>query len=311
VMIAASILMGRALAPVDQMIGAWKQFGAARGAYARLNEMLNAVPVRPRALTLPAPKGALQAESAIVAPPGSRNPVLRGVNLYIQPGECVGVIGPSASGKSTLARALLGIWPAGAGKVRIDGADVSQWNRDELGPHVGYLPQDVELFAGTVAENIARFGELDAAKIVAAAQVAGVHEMILKLPQGYETLLGEGGASLSGGQRQRVGLARAMYDDPQIVILDEPNANLDDQGDVALAQAVLSMRARKATVVLITHRPNILSLVDSILVLREGMVEMFAPRDEVLAKFARPGQVPAPAPAAEQPPATPALGADG
>jgi len=167
------------------------------------------------------------------------------------------------------------------------------------------------LFAGTVAENIARFGELDAAKIVAAAQVAGVHEMILKLPQGYETLLGEGGASLSGGQRQRVGLARAMYDDPQIVVLDEPNANLDDQGDVALAQAVLSMKARKATVVLITHRPNILSLVDKIMVLREGLVEMFAPRDEVLAKFARPGQVPAPAPAAEQPPATPALGADG
>jgi len=311
VMIAASILMGRALAPVDQMIGAWKQFGAARGAYGRLNELLKAVPERERALTLPKPKGVLQAEGAVVAPPGAKNPVLRGVSLLIQPGECVGVIGPSASGKSTLARALLGVWPSAAGKMRIDGADVTQWNRDELGPHVGYLPQDVELFAGTVAENIARFGELDAAKIVAAAQVAGVHEMILKLPQGYETLLGEGGASLSGGQRQRVGLARAMYDDPQIVVLDEPNANLDDQGDVALAQAVLSMKARKATVVLITHRPNILSLVDKIMVLREGLVEMFAPRDEVLAKFARPGQVPAPAPAAEQPPATPALGADG
>jgi len=308
VMIAASILMGRALAPVDQMIGVWKQFGAARGAYGRLNELLKAVPERQRSLTLPTPKGVLQAEGAVVAPPGGKNPVLRGVSLHIQPGECVGVIGPSASGKSTLARALLGVWPAAAGKIRIDGADVSQWNRDELGPHVGYLPQDVELFAGTVAENITRFGELDAAKIVAAAQVAGVHEMILKLPQGYETPLGEGGASLSGGQRQRVGLARAMYDDPQIVVLDEPNSNLDDQGDVALAQAVLSMKARKATVVLITHRPNILSLVDKVMVLREGQIEMFAPRDEVLAKFARPGQVPAPA--AAQPP-SPALGSAG
>ncbi len=294
VMIAASILMGRALAPVDQMIGVWKQFGNARSAFERLNELLLNVPARVRALTLPAPKGLLSAEGAVVAPPGARNPVLRGVNFQILPGDCVGVIGPSASGKSTLARALLGVWPAGVGKMRIDGADVTQWNRDELGSHIGYLPQDVELFAGTVAENIARFGELDAAKIVAAAQVAGVHEMILKLPQGYETPLGEGGASLSGGQRQRVGLARAMYDDPQIVVLDEPNSNLDDQGDMALAQAVLSMKARKATVVLITHRPNILSLVDKIMVLREGLVEMYAPRDEVLAKFARPGQVPTP-----------------
>jgi len=307
VMIAASILMGRALAPVDQMIGVWKQFGSARSAYQRLNELLKAVPARERALTLPQPKGMLSAEGAIVGAPGIKTPVLRGVSFQILPGDCVGVIGPSASGKSTLARALLGVWPSVAGKMRIDGADVTRWNRDELGPHIGYLPQDVELFEGTVAENIARFGELDAAKIVAAAQVAGVHEMILKLPHGYETRLGEGGASLSGGQRQRVGLARAMYDDPQIVVLDEPNSNLDDQGDAALAQAVLSMKARKATVVLITHRPNILSLVDKIMVLREGQIEMFASRDEVLAKFARPGQVPAPS----SPVAAPALGAAG
>ncbi len=288
VMIAASILMGRALAPVDQMIGVWKQFVGARGSYERLNDLLTKIPAKPRTMTLPAPKGTLSAEAAVVAPPGAKLPSLRGVSFHISAGECIGVIGPSAAGKSSLARALLGVWPAAAGKMRLDGADITQWNRDELGPHIGYLPQDVELFEGTVAENIARFGELDAAKIVAAAQMAGVHEMILKLPQGYETPLGEGGASLSGGQRQRVGLARALYAEPKVVVLDEPNSNLDDVGEAALAQAVAAMRAKGTTLVLITHRPSILAQVDRIMVLREGLIDMFAPRDEVLAKFVRP-----------------------
>jgi len=288
VMIAASILMGRALAPVDQMIGVWKQFVGARGAYERLNDLLTKVPAKARTMTLPTPKGVLSADGAIVAPPGAKLPSLRGLSFQINAGECIGVIGPSAAGKSSLARALLGVWPAAAGKVRLDGADITQWNRDELGPFIGYLPQDVELFEGTVAENIARFGELDAAKIVAAAQMAGVHEMILKLPQGYETPLGEGGASLSGGQRQRVGLARALYAEPKVVVLDEPNSNLDDVGEAALAQAVAAMRAKGTTLVLITHRPSILAQVDRIMVLREGLIDMFAPRDEVLAKFVRP-----------------------
>ncbi len=293
VMIAASILMGRALAPVDQMIGVWKQFVGARGAYGRLNELLSKIPAKERSLTMPAPKGVLTAEGAVVVPPGAKVPSLRGLSFQINAGEAVGVIGPSAAGKSSLARALLGVWPVTAGKMRIDGADVSQWNRDELGPFIGYLPQDIELFEGSVAENIARFGEMDAAKIVAAAQMAGVHEMILKLPQGYETPLGEGGASLSGGQRQRVGLARALYGEPAIVVLDEPNSNLDDVGETALAQAVAAMRARKTTLVLITHRPSILAQVDKIMVLKDGLIVEFGSRDEILGKFARPAAAPA------------------
>ena len=295
VMIAAMILAGRALAPIDMLIGTWRQFVSARTAYRRLQELLRAVPVRQRRMSLPPPRGAVTVENAFAIPPGGAVPVLKGVSFAVAAGEAIGIIGPSAAGKSTLARAVLGVWPLQAGKVRMDGADVSQWNRDEVGPYVGYLPQDIELFDGTVGENIARFGVVESDKVVEAARKAGVHEMILHLPKGYDTPIGEGGAVLSGGQRQRVGLARALYGDPVLVVLDEPNSNLDDQGEAALVQAVAALKAAGRTVLIITHRPSILSGVDKILVLREGQVQAFGPRDQVMAQFARPAPA-APAP---------------
>jgi len=208
--------------------------------------------------------------------------ILNQVSFQAQPGDVVGVIGPSASGKSSLARLLVGVWPSIAGKVRLDGADVYQWSKQELGPAVGYLPQDIELFAGTVAENICRFGQLDAEKIVTAAKMAGVHEMILKFPKGYETEIGEGGSHLSGGQRQRLGLARALYGNPAFVVLDEPNSNLDDSGEAALVQAVMQLKALGSTVVLISHRSSILAIVDKLLLLVNGSVQAFGPRDKVM-----------------------------
>ncbi|WP_295406215.1 type I secretion system permease/ATPase [uncultured Thiocystis sp.] len=295
IMIAASILLGRALAPVDLLIGSWKGFLSARSAYQRLHDLLRLIPERPRFMSLPAPDGTLSLDGVLAAPPGSNVPVLRGIRFDIPAGEIVGVIGPSAAGKSTLARVILGVWPVAAGKVRLNGADISHWNREELGPYVGYLPQDIELFDGTVSENIARFGEVDSEKVVAAAQRAQVHEMILHLPKGYDTSIGEGGAVLSGGQRQRIGLARAMYGNPVLAVLDEPNSNLDDQGEAALVRAIAQLKADGSTVLIITHRPSILNSVDKILVLREGMVEMFGPRDQVLAQFARPTAVARPA----------------
>jgi ATP-binding cassette, subfamily C, bacterial EexD len=294
VMIAGSIIMGRALAPIDQLIGGWKGFLASRSAYKRLHDLLLAIPERPRYMSLPAPDGRITLEGVLAAPPGSNLPVLRGVQFEIAPGEIVGVIGPSAAGKSSLARVLLGVWPVAAGKVRLSGADISHWNRDELGSYIGYLPQDIELFDGTVSENIARFGEIDPERVVAAAQRAQVHEMILRLPKGYDTPIGDSGAVLSGGQRQRIGLARAMYGNPVLVVLDEPNSNLDDQGESALVKAIAQLKAEGTTVVIITHRPSILGSVDKILVMREGQVEMFGPRDQVLAQFARPTAVPRP-----------------
>ena len=294
VMIAASILMGRALAPIDQMIGAWKGFVGARAASARLKKLLSEIPPRERHLSLPAPKGHVQLAGAVVVPPASRSPVLRGVDLDIQPGEIVGVIGPSAAGKTTLARVLLGIWPVASGAARLDGADLKLYNRDELGPFLGYLPQDVELFEGTVAENIARFGEIEDTKVVAAARQAGVHEIISQLPDGYNSPLGVGGMTLSAGQRQRIGLARALYGDPKLVVLDEPNSNLDEHGEAALVAAIQNLRQRQATVVLITHRPSVLKVVDKILVIKDGRIEAFGPRDEILARFLKPKAVPAP-----------------
>nr|WP_242482230.1 type I secretion system permease/ATPase [Thiocystis violacea] len=291
VMIAGSIILGRALAPVDALIGSWKGFLSARSAYTRLKELLAAVPARPRFMTLPAPDGQISVDGVLAAAPGSNVPVLRGIRFDIAANEVVGVIGPSAAGKSTLARVLLGVWPVASGKVRLSGADISHWNRDELGPYVGYLPQDVELLDGTVSENIARFGQVEADKVVAAAKRAQVHEMILCLSKGYDTPIGEGGAVLSGGQRQRIGLARAMYGQPVLVVLDEPNSNLDDQGEAALVKAIAQLKADGATVVIITHRPSVLSSVDKILVMREGMVELFGPRDQVLSKFMRPAAV--------------------
>ncbi|MBR9829038.1 MAG: type I secretion system permease/ATPase [Oceanospirillales bacterium] len=284
-MIAGSILLGRALAPIDQMIGVWKQFVSARSQYQRLNEILAIVGEEPERMSLPEPKGELSAENVMVAPPGTKSPVVKGVTFKVEPGEMVGVIGPSAAGKSTLARAILGIWPTIGGKMRLDGADIFNWKRDELGPHIGYLPQDIELFEGTISENIARFGEVDASEVVRAAQMSGVHDMILRLPEGYDTVIGATGGALSGGQRQRIGLARAIYGRPKLIVLDEPNSNLDDQGEAALAVALQNLKETKATVFIITHRASVLSQVQKLMVMKEGTVAMFGPRDQVLAEL--------------------------
>lgn len=289
-MIVGSILMGRALAPIDQLIGNWKGFVQARLAYDRLGQLLAAFPARPPRMSLPAPKGEVVVEGVVLTPPGGTVPVLRGVSFAIPTGAIVGVIGPSGSGKSTLARALVGVWTPQAGKVRLDGADVSSWDKAELGRYLGYLPQDIELFDGTIAENIARFGSIEAPLVVAAAQAAGVHEMILRFPQGYDTPIGPGGAVLSGGQRQRVGLARALYGDVRLIVLDEPNSNLDDVGEAALVQALLRLKAQGKTVVVITHRTSVLAAVDRLLVMRDGVVQAYGPRDEVLAALQRAAQ---------------------
>jgi len=281
-MIVCSILMGRALQPVELAIGTWKQSISTRGAYQRLDEMLEAAPPRGETLSLPAPRGALSLENVFASAPGMQGTILKGLTFDIPAGDIVGVIGPSASGKSTLARLIVGVWQARAGTVRLDGADIFQWNKDELGPHVGYLPQDIELFEGTIAENIARFSEPDSAMVIDAAKRAGVHDMILRLPQGYDTSLGVDGASLSGGQKQRVALARAIYGNPKLIVLDEPNSNLDDVGEAALVETVKDLKARGATVILITHRMSVLNVVDKLLVLRDGSLVMFGPRDDVL-----------------------------
>ncbi len=290
-MIAGSILMGRALAPVDMLIGSWKNLISSRGALERLEKMLNQFPAQKETMPLPAPKGNLTVESVLATAPGSNVPILKGVSFALNQGEVLAIIGPSAAGKSTLARLLVGVWPAATGKVRLDGADVFSRNKLELGPHIGYLPQDVELFEGTIAENIARFGEIDHEKVIEAAQLTGVHDMILHFPQGYDTPIGVSGGFLSGGQRQRIALARAVYGNPSLIVLDEPNANLDDVGEAALLRAVEALRQTGSTVVLITHRTNIISSVNKILLLREGQVAAFGPRDDVLkalAQAARP-----------------------
>jgi ATP-binding cassette subfamily C exporter for protease/lipase len=290
-MIAGSILMGRALAPVDQVISTWKQWIAARAAYHRLNEMLKAYPLQPERLSLPAPRGDLLVENVTAAPPGTQRVVLKNLAFRINHGDVVGVMGASAAGKSSLARLLVGVWRPQVGHVRLDGADVSSWDKAELGPNIGYLPQDVELFDGSIAENIARFGELDSDKIMAAAQMAGVHEMILHLPQGYDTPIGVDGSGLSGGQRQRIGLARAVFGNPALVVLDEPNSNLDEPGEAALVQAIKALKARGRTVVVVGHRPSTFDVMDKILVLREGALAAYGPRDDVLAALRQPAQV--------------------
>jgi len=281
-MIAASILVGRALGPVQQVIGVWKTWSTTRSAYERLTELLTLNPKRDVGMELPAPTGAVTVEHVTAGPPGIPVPVLRNVTFGLASGDVLGVIGPSGCGKSTLARLLVGVWGTASGKVRLDGADIYQWNKAELGPHLGYLPQDIELFAGTVSENIARFGEVDAEKVVLAAKRAGVHDMILHLPKGYDTVLGDGGAGLSGGQKQRLGLARAMYGDPALLVLDEPNSNLDDVGEQALLAAINDLRQRGKTIVLITHRTSAISVTSKLLLLRDGGVEMFGPTNQVL-----------------------------
>lgn len=284
-MIAGSILLGRALSPIDQMIGAWKGFVSARSQYRRLNELLEKIPESPQRMSLPAPAGAVQAEGAVIAPPGSRAAVVKGVSFQIQPGEVVGVIGASAAGKSSLARGILGIWPTASGAIRIDGAESASYNREELGPFIGYLPQDIELFDGSISENIARFGEADAEQVVQAARDAGVHDMILRLPEGYDTVIGQSGGALSGGQRQRIGLARALYGHPSLIVLDEPNSNLDDQGELALRAAVITCKKQGSTIVLITHSMSLLSCVDKLMLMKDGQLLAFGPRDEVLGQM--------------------------
>jgi len=294
-MIAGSIIMGRALAPIDLMTSTWKQFTSARIAYTRLGDLLAEFPEKEAPTPLPAPKGFIDLEGIVIVPPGSQVPSLRGVTMSIKAGETVGVIGPSAAGKSSLARAMLGVWPCYSGKVRFDGAEISHYDRGELGSYIGYLPQDVELFDGTISENIARYEDPKPEMVVEAAQVAGVHEMILQLPQGYDTPIGVGGVALSGGQRQRIGLARAIYCYPKIVVLDEPNSNLDDVGERALVVAISELKKRGTTVILITHRPAILGITDKIAFMREGQLHLYGARDEVLAALA-----PKPQPIQEQ-----------
>jgi PrtD family type I secretion system ABC transporter len=290
-MIAASIIMGRALAPVEAAVGQWRGFVNARTAYQRLNDLLAGTTGQTDHMPLPAPKGQLSAERLVVAPPGARTPVLKGVTFNLAAGEAMGVIGPSGAGKSTLARALVGVWPTANGAVRLDGADMHDWDKESLGPHLGYLPQDVELFDGTVAENIARFRAVDSEAVMQAAKMAGVHELILRLSDGYDTQIGAGGHALSGGQRQRVALARALYGDVRFILLDEPNANLDTQGDKALTEAIAQLRREGRTVVVITHGPQLLANVDKVLAIDDGQVKAFGPRQEVLSRYTRPAVV--------------------
>lgn len=283
VMIAASIVMGRALAPLDQAMATYRQSLEAREAYRRLESLLNN-PLEPPSMELPDPVGELSVEGLYFSV-GDRQ-IIKNVSFRMPAGQSLAIIGPSAAGKSTLCKLLLNIWTPLAGKVRIDRADIASWDSEKLGPHIGYLPQDVELFSGSVAENIARLGAVDSQKVIRAAQLAGVHHMILALPRGYDTQIGEYGATLSGGQRQRIGLARALYGDPRIIVLDEPNSNLDEEGEASLLQAIVNLRKLGSTVVLVTHKPNILSIVDNIMVMQDGQIVLCGARQEVLEKLA-------------------------
>ena len=288
-MIAASIIMGRALAPVELVVAQWKTFLQARSAYERITELLTVLPAEAQRMRLPPPQGHLSVQGIVVVPPGGARPALQNITFAVEPGLTLGIIGPSAAGKSSLVRAVVGVWPLLHGAIRIDGAELSHWNSEQLGQHIGYLPQDVELFSGTVAENISRFQPSPSEEtIIAAANMAGVNEMIQSLPAGYNTQIGDGGQSLSGGQRQRIALARALYGMPALVILDEPNASLDSDGEAALLTALQRLKAEKRTVLLITHKTNILSITDKILVLAQGQVQAFGNRDEIFAKLLAP-----------------------
>lgn len=296
-LIIPGILGAKVLAPLVQLIATWKNLVNARDAYQRLDSLLEKIPAREAGMPLPPPRGALSVEGVVAAAPGTQAAILRGVSFALPAGKTLAVVGPSASGKTTLARLLIGIWPAINGKVRLDGVDVHPWNKAELGPHIGYLPQGIELFDGTLAENIARFGEVDMAKVEAAARAVGLHEVIMALPAGYNSNIGDDGCFLSGGQRQRVGLARAIYGEPRFIVLDEPNSSLDEAGEQALVQTLQALKSRGVTLIVITHRTGVLAIADAMLVLRDGQVALFGPRDEVLAALAR-AQQPKPAPAA-------------
>ncbi|KAA2215000.1 type I secretion system permease/ATPase [Teichococcus oryzae] len=293
--IAGSIIMGRALAPVEQLIGGWKGLVQARQALKRLQVFLALPRLRPPGLPLPTPTGLLTAERVSYALPGQNVPIIKGVAFGLKPGESLAVIGPSAAGKTTLIRLLIGTLQPTAGSVRLDGADVYTWKRDDFGRHVGYLPQDVELFDGTVFSNIARMGEAEPEAVFAAAKLAGCHDMILRLRDGYDTEIGDGGQHLSGGQRQMIGLARALFGEPKLVVLDEPNSNLDGDSEAALQRALEGLKARGCTVVLVSHRPQLVQGVDKVLLLKDGAVEMFGPRAEVLKRLMGPRPAPEPA----------------
>jgi PrtD family type I secretion system ABC transporter len=296
IIIASSILSARALAPVDLAIAHWKSFVAARQSWRRLNQLLERMPVRPAPTLLQPPSSQLSVEAISIVAPGDQRAIVQDVTFALTAGQGLGVIGPSASGKSSLIRALVGVWHPVRGKVRLDGAALDQWQSDELGRHIGYLPQDVELFAGTVAQNIARFDpDANADTVIAAAKEAGVHELIVKMRDGYNTEVGEQGAALSAGQAQRVALARALYGNPFLIVLDEPNSNLDTEGDEALSRAVRSARTRGAIVVVVAHRPIGIEAVDQVLVMKDGRMQAFGPKDTVLAQVLQP-RVATPAP---------------
>ncbi len=303
-MIASNVLISRALSPIDMLVGSLRAYIGARAAYVRLETLLAAHPERDVGLKRVPPKGAVTLRDVVASAPGRDAPILKGVNLEAEAGTVTVVLGPSGSGKSTLARVLMGIWPNVAGEVLLDERPLAGWDRMELGPHLGYLPQDIELFEGTIAENIARFSEVDSTKVIAAANGAGLHEMILRFPGGYDTPIGEAGNLLSGGQRQRIGLARAIYGNPSLVVLDEPNANLDDAGDAALLKTVRELKSAGKTVFLITHRPGAVAVADRVLFLRDGQVIAYGPTQAVLAalKAAQPAQSPS-APAGNPQPA--------
>lgn len=281
-MIAANVLTTRALAPIDMMVGTWRGFISAREAFARLEALLMQYPERDAALKRVDPQGIIALEGVVASAPGRESPILKGIDLTAVPGTVTVILGPSGSGKSTLARVIVGIWPDVQGNVLLDDMPIESWDRVELGPHIGYLPQDIELFEGSIADNIARFTKVDSDKVIAAAQTTGLHEAILRLPKGYDTPIGEAGGLLSGGQRQRVGLARAVYGNPTLIVLDEPNANLDDVGEMALMQTVRELKAKGKTIVLITHRPGAVAVADQLVLLVDGRIRHRGPRDQVL-----------------------------
>jgi PrtD family type I secretion system ABC transporter len=287
-MFAASFLLGRALAPVENAIGTWKSLVAARLAHRRLDELVTALPDEGKGMELPRPVGELAVERLVFVPPGGEEPTLRGVSFELTPGEVLGIIGPSAAGKSTLARLIAGTWTPTAGKVRLDGADIGVWHDSGGSQHIGYLPQDIELFAGTVRDNIARLGDANPTAVIEAAKLVGLHELIMRLPRGYNSEIGEAGLRLSGGQRQRIGLARAVFGKPRLVVLDEPNASLDHEGEEALHHAIARLKETGTTVVMIAHRPSVLGLADKLLVLRNGAVDAYGSRAEVIAKLNAP-----------------------
>jgi ATP-binding cassette subfamily C protein RsaD len=295
-MIAASVIVGRALAPIELAIGQWKGFVGARGAWDRLQTSFRGDTDTDQRMILPAPKGKVSFEQATVVPPGRKTPTVIGATFTIEPGVSLAVIGPSGAGKSSLVRALVGVWPTINGAIRLDGFDLKQWDPEQLGSFIGYLPQDVELFSGSVAENIARFGPLDTDELIEASKLAGVHELVQSMPDGYDTQIGDGGQALSGGQRQRIALARTLYRRPPLIVLDEPNANLDSDGEQALANALMQLKGR-STIVFVTHKLNLLAAADTVMLLQNGQVALMGERDQVMRQLMQPAPVPAAAPA--------------